>query len=485
MVEFIKNNIWELLLTLNYFLAIATAISIILSNVNPTKTLSYLILLIAFPFIGLLIYYLFGQEYRKTKIFRRKNILNQKRIKDWRRSLILKSDMIKKIEDNLLEDKIRLVKLLFKSEQSPLTINNDIKLLINGEEKFKCLFQDIEKAERTIHLEYYIIEDDIIGTQLIDLICKKSEEGVKVRLSYDYVGSKLSSAAHRKLKASKVDCYPFMPVYFPKFTSKLNYRNHRKIAVIDGKIGYVGGINITDRYVNISHSGTFWRDTHVRIEGDAVGSLQLQFLLNWDFVTEQNMIIEDHFFPKVEIDRKALVQIAASGPDSDWANIMEAIFTAINTADEKVYITTPYFIPNDEVKTAVTAAAKSGVEVKLILPKEGDSWIAQYAGFSFVEEMLEAGVKVYFYTKGFVHAKTMIVDDIFCTVGTSNMDYRSFNINFEINALMYDKTTTRHLTDIFNEDLKFCYEIVLNEWRQRPKGQKIKESFSRLLAPLL
>ncbi|UNY97663.1 cardiolipin synthase [Zhouia spongiae] len=485
MFEFLKENTWELLLGLNYIIAIVTAISIILSNINPTKAFSYLVLLIAFPFVGIILYYLFGQEYRKSKIFKRKNVLNQRRIKEWKDSLFLDSDIIQRIEDNFLEDKIRLVKLLFASERSPLTIHNKVQVLINGEQKFKRLFEDINNAEHTIHLEYYIIEDDVIGGQLIDLLCEKSGQGVKVRLSYDYVGSKLTGAAHKRLKDSGVDYYPFMPVYFPKFTSKLNYRNHRKIAVIDGKIGYVGGINITDRYVNLPHSGRYWRDTHLRIEGEAVGSLQLQFLLNWDFLTSDDLRIEDHFFPKVPFENISLVQIAASGPDSDWANIMEAIFTAINTADKNVYITTPYFIPNDEVKTAITAAARGGIEVKLILPEHGDSWAAQYAGFSFVEEMLESGVKVYMYTKGFIHAKTMVVDDVFATVGTSNMDYRSFNINFEINALVYDKKITRELTDIFNKDLEDCREVELTEWRSRPRIQKIKESFNRLWAPML
>ncbi|MCQ0111248.1 cardiolipin synthase [Zhouia amylolytica] len=485
MFEVLKNYSWELLLGLNYLIAVITAISIILSNVNPTKTLSYLILLLAFPFVGIVIYYLFGQEYRKSKIFERKNVLNQHRIKEWKNSLFLDSDIIQRIEDNLLEDKIRLVKLLFRSERSPLTIHNRVKVLLNGEQKFKALFEDIDKAEKTIHLEYYIIEDDIIGGQLIDLICKKSKDGVKVRLSYDYVGSKLTSRAYKKLKEAGVTYHPFMPVYFPKFTSKLNYRNHRKIAVIDGKVGYVGGINVTDRYVNIPGSDRYWRDTHLRIEGEAVGSLQLHFLLNWDFLTDYDLVIEDHFFPKPEINDKALVQIAASGPDSDWASIMEAIFTAINTADKSIYITTPYFIPNDEVKTAITSAARSGVEVKLILPEKGDSWAAQYAGFSFVEEMLESGVRVYLYTKGFVHAKTMVVDDVFATVGTSNMDYRSFNINFEINALVYDRAITKELSEVFNEDLKSCRELTLDSWRNRSKVQKIKESFNRLWAPIL
>lgn len=483
MLTFLQDNFWQLLIIINYFLVVITVFSIVLNNLNPTKTLSYLLLLITLPYVGLLIYYFFGQEYRKNKIFKRKNVMNQKRIKKWQREIQLSKNRIETIKDEEVKEEIKLIKLLYKNQEvAPLTEHNKLTVLINGDAKYKSLFKDIAQAQRTVHLEYYIIKDDEIGTKLIDLLCEKASRGVEVRISYDSVGSRLSGKTKRKLRKSQVECYPFMPVHFSKLTSKINYRDHRKIAVIDGKIGYVGGINISDTYLG---KEGFWRDTHLRIEGEAVNSLQLYFMLNWDFVTDYDVVIEDHFFPETEVKEKTAVQIAASGPDTDWANIMEVIFTAITTAEKYVYISTPYFIPNDEIIMALTAAAKSGVKVKLIIPRGSDSWAAKYATYSFIDLLLKAGVEVYFYTRGFIHAKVMIVDDIFTTIGTSNMDYRSFNINFEINALVYNEEIAKIVRNSFEEDLKGSKQIKAEDWENRKLIQKLKESFCRLWAPLL
>jgi cardiolipin synthase A/B len=483
-MEFFKSNIWEIIIIANYIIVVVAVFSIILSNINPIKTLSYILVLVTLPFVGLVVYYFFGQEYRKNKIFKRKNILDQIKIKQWQKKLELKEDELKEFEKNVVNDKIKLVKLLHRDRESPLTKYNKVDVLINGEAKFEKLFKDIKNAKLTIHLEYYIFIDDELGKELIDLLCHKSLQGIKVRLSYDYVGSSISNKSKRKLRKSGVEFYAFMPVYFPKFTSKLNYRNHRKIVVIDGKIGYIGGVNIADRYRN-KNPKTFWRDTHLRIEGEAVGVLQLHFMLNWDFLTPYDVIVEDHFFPKITVTDKMAIQIAASGPDTDWANIMEAIFTAINTAERYIYITTPYFIPNDEIITALTSAAKSGIAIKLIIPYNSDLWIAKYATFSFMEILLRAGVKVYLYKKGFIHAKTMIIDDIFTIIGTSNIDNRSFHINFEINALIYDNKVAQITLKSFEEDIKHSKEIVIENWMHRKRSQKLKESFCRLLSPLL
>jgi cardiolipin synthase len=256
------------------------------------------------------------------------------------------------------------------------------------------------------------------------------------------------------------------------------------MVIIDGTIGYVGGINVADRYLN-NGSKVFWRDTHLRLEGAAVGSLQLYFMLNWDFVTDEDFEIKQHYFPKQQVENKTAVQIAASGPDTDWASIMEAMFTAINAADRTVNICTPYFIPNEQIVTALVAISKSGVEVRLLVPEKSDSWAAKYATFSYLERLMEAGVKVYFYTKGFIHAKMITVDEIFTTIGTSNMDNRSFNINFEINALIYDTGITQQAVEIFENDLKDSRLLDKDEWMNRKISQKFKESFCRLWAPLL
>ena len=486
MLEFIKDHLWGVLIFINYGIAISVALVILFKNLNPTKTLSYIIVLVFLPFLGVVIYYFFGQEYRKNKIFNRKYIYNKKKIKEINEELKLNPHQKQKLKE-VLDEKVKLVKLLYHNQNSPLTLHNNLKILVNGEEKFKYLMADLKKAENHIHFEYYILKDDTTGTQILDILCDKAKAGVEVRVSYDGVGSSISSRMLKKMKQSGVKSYPFMPVFFPRFTSKMNYRNHRKIAIIDGRIGYVGGLNISDNYNNAvkRKNKPFWRDTHLRMEGEAVKSLQIHFLMTWDFVSNEKFKVTKTYFPETSIENEAPVQIAASGPDTDWANIMEAIFTAILTAESYVYITTPYFIPNDEILSALQVASKSGVEVKLLIPKESDSWTAKYATDSYLEPLLEAGVQVYRYTKGFIHAKTIVVDDLFSTIGTSNIDYRSFSINFEINALIYNQKESKLLKKIFEDDLKDSEKVTLNKWQARPKTDLLKESFCRLWSPLL
>lgn len=252
------------------------------------------------------------------------------------------------------------------------------------------------------------------------------------------------------------------------------------------------GINISDDYINTKEdpSKLYWRDTHLRIEGHAVKSMQLQWLLNWYFVcdhikNETDLVIPDSYFPEIDEKKNKPVQIAASGPDTDWANIMEAIFMAITTAEKSIKITTPYFIPNEAIFTALKSAARGGVKVDIMVPKKGDSWAARYASRSYFREILESGVKIHWYHRGMLHAKTMVVDEEFATIGTSNMDYRSFDINFEINALIFDEDISEELNDQFYKDLDYCEQVVIEKWVKRDKWNKMKESFCRLWAPLL
>ncbi|WP_218841521.1 cardiolipin synthase [Winogradskyella undariae] len=482
-MEFIKNHIWQILIVFNYALALSAVATILLKKLNPTKALSYIIGLLALPFLGLIVYYLFGQEYRKTKIFSRKNVLNQTIIKKIQDQLELDTKEINEVDD-LLDQKSKLIPLLYNSEKSKLTINNEVKLIKNGDDKFKLLFKDIKEAKDHIHLEYFVIQDDQIGTELLNLLCEKSREGLEIRIVIDDVGSSISSKMKRKIKDCGIQMHSFMPVLFSKFTGQMNYRDHRKITVIDGKIGYVGGINVSDHYVN-ANNDRYWRDTHIRLVGEAVKPLQILFFTTWDFVSDDGLEISKSYFPDHDCKENVPLQIAASGPDTDWSNIMEAIFVAITNAEDHVYITTPYFIPNSEILTALQVIARSNIEVKIIVPKTSDSWIAEYATNSYLEMLLEAGVEVYHYTKGFVHAKTMVVDGVFSTVGTTNMDYRSFNINFEVNALIYSKKISSELTAFFNEDLKDCEKLELQSWKKRSKRKKNIEAIARLMAPLL
>ena len=484
MLQFLKDYYWEILIAFNYIISISVVITILLKNINPTKTLSYIIVLVFFPFFGLVVYYFFGQEYRKNKIFGKKHILNKNVVKSINKELELTNRDIKKI-DKYLDDKVKLVKLLYSSDAEPLTLKNDVKILKNGVEKFQKLIKDLRAAKHHIHMEYYIIKDDDLGTEVLNILCEKSNEGIEVKLIYDAVGSKISSKMKKKLTNSGVEHYPFMPVLFSRFTGKMNYRNHRKITIIDGKTAYVGGINIADEYLNDHQTKRFWRDTHICIKGEGVKSLQIHFLATWDFVCDKKLTVYKTYFPEVETNQNVAIQIAASGPDTDWANIMEVIFTAITTAENYIYITTPYFVPNDQIITALQIASKSGVDVRLIIPDKSDSWVVKHASNSYLEELLKAGVKVYKYQKGFIHAKTMVIDDIFSTVGTSNMDYRSFNINFEVNAFIYDVKQSEILKSHFMEDINESKEVSYKAYLNRSKFDKLKESYCRLWSPLI
>lgn len=484
MLAFIKEQFWSIVIICNYLLAISAVITILFKNINPTKTVSYIIVLVFFPFLGLIVYYLFGREYRKTKIFNRKDLLNSSIIQSVGKRLLANKQDLETL--NLkLDEKIKLVKLLRASEKSPLTTRNELTIIKNGEEKFKLLKADLKNAKHHIHLEYYILKDDKIGSEIIDIICEKAKNGIEVKLTYDDVGSDMTRKTKQKLTDSGVKHFPFMPVLFSGLTGKMNYRNHRKIVIIDGTVGYIGGINVSDNYINYENYKRYWRDTHLRIYGEAVKVLQFHFFTTWNFVSESSVDILEDYFPDVKCDKDVAIQIAASGPDTDWANIMEAILTAINNAEKYIYLTTPYFIPNEQIVTALQIASRVGLDVRLIIPKKSDSWVAESATNSFLKPLLDANVKVYRYKKGFIHSKTLVVDDVFSTVGTCNLDNRSFNINFEINALIYNEVQSKILKTQFLEDVEDSEIITPERWEQRSNISKLKESFARLWSPLL
>ena len=482
-----KDNIWVIALAINYILVICLSIFIILKNKNPVKTLSFLFALAALPFLGLVVYYFFGQDYRKSKIFKKKYILDNDRIKGWRQQFKLDQEEKESFEADFGEGIYKIYTLLKHNEKAILTFDNEVEILVNGEKKFERLRKDLGNAKNHIHMEYFVLFDDELGAELIDILSKKAKEGVKVRLIYDDVGSDISSNAKNKMTEAGVQHFPFMPVRFSNSTSKLNYRDHRKIVVIDGTVGYVGGINLDQKYDNSYENERYWRDTHLRLQGGAVGSLQSSFLLTWNFVTDDETEIDQDLFPeyKSESQEPVAIQMAASGPDTDWANIMEALFCAITAARKRIYITSPYYMPNDAIFTALKTAARSGVDVRVILPYESDSWAAQFASDSYIEESLESGIRIFRYCKGFIHAKTMLVDDRLSTIGTANLDYRSFALNFEITALIYNEAINDQLAGIFENDLEGCEEVELERWKERGLGRKLKESFSRLWAPLL
>ena len=379
----------------------------------------------------------------------------------------------------------KLIRFLNK-DLSPISLSNEVTVLRNGEEKFAVLLDAISKAQHHIHVEYYIFANDTVGGQLADLLLSKVNEGVEVRMIVDGVGSlSLEKGFFNKMRAGGVKIEEFMPVLFPSFTSKINYRDHRKIVIIDGLVGFTGGINVADRYINNGTDKLYWRDTHLKIEGDAVKTLQFLFFLNWQFINQETVKLSDKYFPENEQKGNHCVQINASGPDLDLASIMDSLFIAITSAKKSIRISTPYFIPNESILDAIVTAAKSDIQIEIVIPYESDSWIVQAATNSFIKRLLDAGVHVFLYKKGFMHAKVIIVDDTFASVGTANMDYRSFDLNHEVNTYIYDTDLVNTLKNQFKEDIIDSIKLNLDDWKNRGIKQKLKESLCRLLAPLL
>ena len=313
---------------------------------------------------------------------------------------------------------------------------------------------------------------------------ERVEQGVEVRVIYDSVGGRvLWNRDIKRMKEVGIEVRSFMPVFFTRFSSLANYRNHRKIVVIDGEVGYTGGMNIADRYVDGVRGG-IWRDVHIRIEGEAVAMLQTVFVTDWAFVTDGVTLEDSRYFPATAVSEVCPMQIATSGPDSPYASIKHSYFAAIGRAKRYIYLSTPYFMPDSSILTALTVAAMSGVDVRVLIPEKGDNVMVAWAGYSYIDSLLEAGVKVYLYRKGFNHAKFIIIDDELCTVGSANLDYRSFNDDFEVQALIYDNYTTCRMRDVFLADLEDSEEVTVERWAKRSRMSKIMEPIARLLAPL-
>lgn len=483
------SEIWDVLLVIieiTYLVAsFSLIIYLILDNRNPIRTMSWAMVLILLPVIGLILYLFIGQNFRKAKLFSRKGILDFERIESLMQKQ--KHNLPENIflENPKIKSKAHIITLLLNNSKALLSKSNRVKIFNTGTEKFESLLIELDKAKNHIHLEYYIIEDDFIGNKIKDLLIKKARQGVKIRIIYDDVGSwELSKKYLQALKSEGIEIFPFMPVKFPYFTSKINYRNHRKIVVIDGITGFVGGMNIADRYMQGAKDIGPWRDTHLMLEGQAVKDLQMVFIIDWYFVSRQK-ISGQEYLPHYKISENHLIQITASGPDSNWESIMQAYFSAIATAQEYIFITSPYFLPTESILLALKTAGLSGIDVRILLPFKSDSPLTYWSTLSFIDELLEAGIKVYFYSKGFIHSKVIIVDDVFASVGTANMDYRSFNQNFEVNALIYDEEIALELKKHYLQDLEGSSMVSMEEWANRKTKDKIKSSIFRLFSPLL
>lgn len=458
---------------------ISTISVLLLENRNPVKSLSWVLVLLFLPILGMFLYLVLGQDYRKKKI------ISKKSIRKITKKPLATFDIHKFDPSDFNKNQLNLVRLLYHNSGAVGYENNKIEILSTGEGTFESMFDTIKNAKEHIHLEFFIFDDDNISNKLRELLIQKAKEGVRVRMIYDYWGSfGLTKKYIKSLRDGGVYVKPFLPFRW-KITrsSKINYRNHRKLVVVDGKVGFTGGINVADRYIYGNNLG-MWRDTFVKLEGPSVHGLQLLFIIDWYFV-ERKIIEGAKYFPKPQQFNNNLVQIVSSGPDTDWEAIMQGLASAFMSATKYIYIHTPYFMPSEVIGTCLQMSALSGVDVRLMIPEHSDSKLSDASTSSFLGQALESGMRVYKYQNGFLHSKAIVIDDFVSIVGSCNLDERSFMQNFEANAFIYEKKTALRLKELFIKDIDRCEEITLATWTNRKRKQKLRESFARLFSPIM
>ncbi|MEG2289503.1 MAG: cardiolipin synthase [Clostridium sp.] len=476
-------NIVNFIFILNIVFAIVV---IIFERRNAHNTWTWLMIMLFVPFVGFILYLFFGQDLRRKNFFvlKKEEELVLMKFSDSQKKLVNDESSIN--NNQLLYEFHDVINLNLSSDNFIVTNNNKVDILNNGDEKFPLLFECIQNAKEFIHIQYYIFEDDDIGTKLLNLLVAKAKEGVEVKLLYDGMGcihNKRNFFKPLKSAGGEVSC--FFPPFIPYINVRINYRNHRKICVIDGAHGFVGGLNIGDEYLGLSKKFGFWRDTHLHLQGDSVNYLEVRFLMDWRFASNQDFFMDEKYFPKKEYISNTAVQIISSGPDSEWCSIRNTYLKLINKAENSVYIQTPYFIPDESILTAIKIACLSGVDVRIIIPCKPDHPFIYWASKSYIWELVECGAKCYTYDNGFIHSKMVSIDGKMCTIGTANMDIRSFSLNFEVNAIIYDEKTTLQVDKYFEDDLLKSTLLTKELYNKRPPIIKFKEAISRLLSPIL
>ena len=469
-----------ILLALYIIITAGTMIAVLVDDRQPVKALAWLLVLLFLPIVGVIAYFFFGQNTRHERIIGKQSL-----DKLTKRSM---HAFANQTELHYPERYERLISQLSRDGGALPFKDNEVDIYTNGADFITALLAAIGRAKHHIHLCTYIIEDDALGRLVADALIDKAREGVTVRVIYDDVGCwKTPKAFFERMRDAGIDAHAFMPVKFPAFTSKINYRNHRKVCIIDGQEGFVGGMNIALRYIRGTKKLGAWRDTHLRIHGNAVHGLQTVFLIDWYFV-DRTLINEKCYYPAVDsgMVNNCLSQIVSSDPTSRYPEMEQAYVRILSEAKEYVYMSTPYFLPTEPVLFAMRMAALSGVDVRLIIPFHADSKIVEWASRRFVSTIEEAGVKVFLYKGGFNHSKLLVCDDSLCSCGSTNIDFRSFNNNFEVNAFFYDEAFALRMKKVFLQDAAQC--IPLSDaptLLKRPFLQKLWESFVRLFAPLL
>ena len=459
-------------------IAIVAMITVLLEHRQPAKTIAWVLVLSFLPLVGIVLYFFFGRRTRKNRHIWEKS-LNQ----------LTKRSMIEFAEQKQLElpeEHKELIQLFVNQNFALPFKNNETNVYVSGYEFFPALLAEISKATHHIHIVSYIIDDDPLGRLLRDALIDKARKGVEVRLLFDDVGSwKTPNRFFEQMREEGIEVHPFMPVRFPAFTGKVNYRNHRKIIVIDGKVGFIGGMNLAQRYVK-GHKGIMWRDTHVKISGAAVYGLQRAFLIDW-FHADRTLITDRKYYPDTTITpNNNLIQIVTSSPTNVWEELEQGYIKILLSAKRYVYMETPYFLPTEPIFFAMRTAALSGVDVRLMVSLKTDSKLVQMASRSYLTQTIQAGVKVICYEEGFNHTKLLVADDNVATIGSANIDFRSFENNFEANAFFYDKSMAQRIKDIFlNDETKCVLLEKIKEINHKSFIYRLWESVVRLLSPLL
>lgn len=476
MTAFISINWLYWSLAIAYAVTIVSIVGVVLSeNRNPVKSLAWVTVLLLFPIGGILLYAFFGRSIKNQRMISRRN----------RKLLTRKEGEAGGSSPNLsgLTSEMRQqVELSRSLTGARLHTGNKVEHFCSGEDKFAALLNDIRRAKKYIHLQYYIFEDDNIGRQVAQALMERARAGVKVRVIYDDIGCiGVKRRFFKEMAEAGVEAHPFFRVACPPFATRINWRNHRKLCVIDGEVGYVGGMNVADRYID-GGKRNCWRDVHLRIEGPAVSSLLYSFAVDWSFMG-QPLVVEETTARSA--DSGVSMQFITSGPTSEWSNVAFVMLKAIGNAKKRVWIQTPYFLPPESILRTLQAAAIARVDVRVMMPRRSDSTILTLASYSYVMECLRAGVKIYLFDAGMLHSKLMVIDDEFTAVGSTNIDFRSFEHNFEGTMFMYSKELNSKLREEFLKDEAQSTRLMAGVWRHRPYTQKALESMVRLLSPVL
>ncbi len=478
--DFIMDN----LVIINLLLSM---IIIFFQRRNPQTVWTWLLLLYFIPILGFVLYLLIGQDFHKSRMFKAKEIEGELKY------------AVRRQEENIYRKRLRLANpelgrfkdlILYNLEagQSVLTDNNDVRIYTDGKEKFHALLQEIEQAKCYIHIQYYIIQRDELWREIEQALVRKVKQGVEVRVLFDSMGCRsMRNKDWDRMERAGIHVAEFFPALFGPLQFRINYRNHRKIVVIDGRVGFVGGFNVGREYLGLDSKFGYWRDTHLCIEGAAVTSLAVRFVLDWNYAAKENLFLEDKLFeiPKYVRNGHDPIQIISSGPDSQIKTIHDNYLRLIHSAKHHVYIQTPYFIPDDSILDALKIASRSGIDVRIMVPCKPDHPFVYWATYSYLGDMVAAGAKCYVYDNGFLHAKTLSADGMVACVGTANMDFRSFGLNFEVNAVIYSERTVQRLERAFENDMTRSTHVTRKVYDQRGLLIKTKEQFSRLLSPLL